>query len=202
MKYSKFNAIKVSLMSLLVLIFAVSFVVPGWADGESTAKRANRQYRVGVGDVLILSVWKDSNLTRSVIVLPDGTLSFPLVGRIQAEGRTLIAIKNEITKLLTKYIPAPTLSIEVSKVNSMVIYVDGKVNRPGRFEIADNINVLQALSLAGGLNAFAQKSDIRIFRETSSSGTKMYKFNYKSVVSGRNLENNIKLKRGDIIVVP
>jgi polysaccharide export outer membrane protein len=158
-------------------------------------------YRVGIGDVILVSVWKDESLTRQVSVLPDGTISFPLIGQVHVAGMTMKQLKTDLTKRLKKYIPDVVISVQALQLNSQVVYVIGKVNRPGRFELFGDINVLQALAMAGGLNPFAKSGNIKIFRETAK-GTKIIRFDYDDVAKGKRLEQNLKLKRGDVIVVP
>lgn len=181
------------------LLYLVVLMV--FSTGSMAAPSDKAGYRIGAGDLLNISVWKDETLTRQVVVLPDGTISFPLIGSVQAEGMQLEALKHVIKKRLVKYMPDPILSIEVMRVNSLVIYVIGKVNRSGRFELIDNINVMQALALAGGLNPFAKSGSIKIFRETGEE-TRTMAFDYGNVSKGENLEQNIVLERGDVIVVP
>ena len=192
----------------MVIIFTVS-------TGSVAASPDDGGYRIGVGDVLHISVWKDESLTQQITVLPDGTISFPLIGRVQAEGKQLDELKQIISERLSRFVPDPILSVQVLRINSLMIYVIGKVNRPGRFELADNINVLQALALAGGpawsaetvemggvgLNPFARSSRIKIFRETGEK-TVLMPFDYDAVSSGEDLQQNIELERGDVIVVP
>ena len=157
-------------------------------------------YIIGAGDILEISVWKDPALTRQVVVLPDGTFSFPLVGRFPADGKTVEELSTAMVARLTRYIPEPDLSVIVQQVNSQVVYVIGKVNRPGHFPLNRNIDVLQALAMAGGLNVFADEKDIRIFRKTKNQ-TLVIPFNYRAVTDGNRLEESIVLQRGDVIVV-
>lgn len=157
-------------------------------------------YRVGIGDVLHISVWKDEALNRDVMVLPDGTISFPLIGRISVNGLTVEALVEVVEDRLDKYVPDPTISVQVLQTISQAVYIIGKVNRPGRFDLPNNLNVLQALALAGGLNPFAKSRHIKIFRETDE-GTQIYDFNYEEVSKGEKLTQNIRLQRGDVIVV-
>lgn len=173
----------------------------GFFAGVALASSKKDVYHIGAGDVLAISVWKDETLTRQVVVLPDGTISFPLIGQVDAAGRRLEELKQEISQRLAKFVPDPILSMEVVRVNSLQVYVIGKVNRPGRFDLTENINVLQALALGGGLNPYARSSKVKIFRETSE-GTKVIEFDYDAVSKGRLLEQNIVLNRGDVIVVP
>lgn len=171
-------------------------------ESGAAATAAVDEYLLGPGDMLEVSVWKDDSLSRTVMVAPDGNISLPLAGEIKAEGRTLAALKSELEGRLAIYVPDPIISLDVKQTNSMQIYVIGKVNSPGRFVISSNINVLQALAMAGGLNPFADKDDIRIMREQSDSPARSFDFNYKKVLRGENLEQNIRLQRGDVIVVP
>lgn len=168
---------------------------------RSTDVNAERAYVIGPGDVLDISAWKDEALTRSCVVRPDGFISFPLIGELQAAGRTASQLKTEIEKKLERYVPDATLSVEVKQVNSMIIYVIGKVNAPGRFVLNANIDVLQALATAGGLNVFAKGGWIRIFRQENNKTT-ILPFDYDQVVKGKRLEQNISLNRGDVVVVP
>ena len=158
-------------------------------------------YVIGPGDILDISVWKEAALTKQVIVLPDGYITFPLIGAIKAEGTTVQDLEQVIADKLTRYIPHPNLSVAVHQVRSLYVYVIGKVNKSGRFELNANVTVLQALAMAGGLNPFAKKERIRIFRKENGE-TAMFAFDYSAVSRGRQLDQNITLKRGDIVVVP
>ena len=157
-------------------------------------------YKIGPGDVLDISVWKNPELTRQLVVLPDGTIHFPLVKEIMAQGLSVAQLEIKIKEKLEKYVPDPVLTISIVQVNTMVLYVTGKVNNPGRFVMHTNIDVLQALSLAGGLNPFARQKQVGIFRKHGKK-TIIYNFNYKEVCEGKNLEQNIMLEPGDVIVV-
>jgi len=173
----------------------------GTAADAAAAMDFGPDYLLGPGDVIDIAVWKDETLTKSVIVLPDGKISFPLIGEIKAAGRTVPQLKQEITKKISPYAPDPTISIEVRQVNSMMVYVIGRVNGPGRFSLNTNVNVLQALTMAGGVNPFAKRDKIKIFRQEGAK-TKIFRFKYDEVVEGTELEQNIILQRGDVVVVP
>ena len=160
----------------------------------------DRNYKIGPGDVLHISVWKNEDLTRQVVVLPDGRIHFPLVKELAVAGKSVNELEKMLVAKLTEYVPEPDLSVNVTQVNSMVIYVIGKVNSPGRFAMNTRIDVLQALAVAGGLNPFAKEKEIGVFRKIDGKTT-IFNFNYKEVSEGINLEQNITLKRGDVIVV-
>jgi len=165
-------------------------------------EKSEASYRLGCGDVVEVMVWRDDTLSRTVVVAPDGTISLPLVGKIQAAGQSLSQLKSNLEQRISVYVPDPVLSLDVKQANSMQIYIIGKVNSPGRFVISSNINVLQALAMAGGLNPFADKDAIRIMREQADGATRSFDFDYKKVLRGDNLEQNIRLQRGDVVVVP
>ena len=156
---------------------------------------------IGPGDVIDISVWKDEALTRSCTVRPDGLISFPLIGDIQAAGRTAAQLKDEIAQKLERYAPDATLFLDVRQVNSLLIYVIGRVNAPGRFIMNTNVDVLQALATAGGLNIYAKRCRIKILRHENNE-TIIFPFDYDSVIDGKRLAQNIRLKRGDVVVIP
>ena len=168
---------------------------------EETGSWAHAEYIIGPGDVLDISVWKEAALTKLVTVTPDGKISFPLIGAVTAGGRTLADLTGELKQQLSRFVPDLNLSVVVHQVNSHIVYVIGRVQNPGRFVLNANIDVLQALAMAGGLNPFAEQGNIKIFRE-AKDGKKIFEFDYDDVSSGKKLEQNIKLKRGDVIVVP
>ena len=183
---------------LFTILFLLVLSPPLWSAG---ATEEDETYLIGPGDVLDISVWKDETLTKSVVVLTDNRISFPLIGEVIAGGKTVAQLKKEIEGKLTPFVPDIVLSLEVKQVNSMLIYVIGRVNNPGRFVLNVNVNVLQALSMAGGLNPFSRRDKIKIFRQVGDK-TQIFNFQYDSVVEGKNLEQNIVLRRGDVVVVP
>jgi polysaccharide export outer membrane protein len=162
---------------------------------------ARTDYRIGPGDVLNISVWKDEALTQQLPVLPDGTLHFPLVGKLTAGGKTLDEFKRELEEKIERYVPEPVLSVSLTQINSMLVYVIGRVNAPGRFVINTHVNALQALAMAGGPNPFAKRNKIKIIREENDQ-TLIFDFPYDDITKGERLEYNILLKRGDVMVVP
>ena len=188
--------------TIVSLICMFIITIPIHALGQSKAATSPiSDYTVGPGDALHISVWNNEALTKAVTVLPDGKIHFPLIGEIVAGGKTLADLEKELKSKLHPFVPDPELSVMVGQVNSMLIYVIGKVNHPRQFVLNTNVNVLQALAMAGGLNAFAKRNKIKIFRETNGK-TRIFPFEYDDVTEGKNLEQNIRLKRGDVVVVP
>ena len=182
-------------------IILVLLVVLSAGAAEKATPSSVQDYVIGPGDVLEISVWKEEALTKQLMVLPDGKIAFPLIGEAMAGGWTVAQLKEEIEKRLSRFVPDPVLSVSVAQMNSLMIYVVGKVRNPNRFLLTSNINVLQALALAGGLNEFAERDEIRVFREKDGK-TDIFNFNYDDVEVGKKLEQNITLMRGDVIVVP
>lgn len=183
------------------LIVLSALVFAPFSAAQEQADRLVEGYVVGPGDVLDISVWKDEALNKRVTVLPDGRISFPLIGEITAGGKTVAELAKELENRLGRYVPGVNLSLMVHQVNSMLIYVIGRVNNPGRFVLNTEVNVLQALAMAGGLNPFAKRSKIKIFRKKTQQ-TELFNFDYDDVAQGLGLEQNIQLRRGDVIVVP
>jgi polysaccharide export outer membrane protein len=158
-------------------------------------------YRVGAEDVLEISVWREDALKKEVLVRPDGGVSYPLIGEVQAAGKTVLEIRDEVSKRLEKFIPDPAVSVTILKTGSQRIYVIGKVNRPGEFPLGRYVDVLQALSMAGGLTPFADGNDIRVMRRDGERQV-AFPFEYARVVRGQKIEQNIPLRAGDVVVVP
>lgn len=158
-------------------------------------------YRVGAEDVLEISVWREDALKKEALVRPDGGISYPLIGEVQVAGKTVLEIREEIAKRLEKFIPDPAVSVSILKVGSQRVYVIGKVNKPGDFPVGRHVDVLQALSMAGGLTPFADANDIRVMRREGDRQV-VLPFEYGRVVRGQKLEQNIQLHAGDVVVVP
>lgn len=191
----------------LMLIAALAFSGPVAAQNPIGAGSApGGDYQIGPEDLLEVSVWKEKDLQREVLVRPDGWLTFPLVGNIRAKGRTALDVQEEITHRLRKYIPDPVVTVSIKKVAGYKIYVIGKVNKPGEYVVGRYVDVLQALTLAGGLTPFAAEGDIRVLRkQEAEDGTvkeTVIPFDYADVKKGRGLQQNIFLKSGDVVVVP
>lgn len=158
-------------------------------------------YHIEPGDVLEISVWQEEDMAKTVIVRPDGGLSFPLVGNVQASGKSIEALETEVTEKLKKYIPDPVVSVAVNELAGNKVYVIGKVNRPGVFAVSRNVDVVQALAMAGGMSTYAAANKIRILRREGDKQTATA-FSYGDIEKGEDLGQNIILKAGDVVLVP
>lgn len=181
-------------------IFFVSvFLLLSCVGGDALA--AGSTYQIGPGDVLEISVWKDESLSRELVVPPDGVISFPLIGDLDVKYLTVTDVRKAITKKLSEYVPDATVSVILLKLDSLRAYVIGKVNNPGQFEITMETSVMQVLSMAGGINPFAAGNKILILRQINKKTVKI-PFNHNQVMKGENLQQNILIQRGDVVVVP
>lgn len=162
---------------------------------------ATPDYRISPEDVLEISVWKEPDLQRQVIVRPDGGISFPLAGDVEAAGLTTPELEAAITQRLETYIPDAMVTVSVVELRGLRIYVSGKVRNPSQFTVGRYVDVLQAITLAGGLTPFADEGNIQVIRRTPD-GERIFKFDYSKVKRGRNLEQNIMLQSDDVVVVP
>lgn len=159
------------------------------------------QYTIGPADVLKIDVWKEPSLSLAVPVRTDGKISLPLINDIYVVGLTPLALQKELTKQFSQFIENPTVSVIVQEINSLKIFVVGNVNQPGVFDVKREINVLQAISLAGGFTEWANKRNIKLFRKHGGT-EQVITINYNKIVSGKHPELNIPLLPGDNIVVP
>jgi polysaccharide biosynthesis/export protein len=180
--------------------FTLFFAVETLAAETVTESPA---YRINAGDILLVFVWNEKDLSQEVLVRPDGLVSLPLAGQIQAGGLTVDNVQKSITTALTKFMKdEPSVTVAVKETRGYNIFVLGKVNRPGQFLINQPTDVMQALALAGGLNTFAAESSINVLRRDKDGIQKAIRFRYNDVKAGDNLQTNIPLQSGDIVVVP
>jgi polysaccharide export outer membrane protein len=184
-----------------LLVLGLLLAPAAYADGVSEAHPPDESYVVQPGDMLQVTVWKEQDLQGEVLVRPDGGLSFPLAGDIEAGGHTVDEIRKVLQSRLAKYIPDPVITVAVKKTDGSRIFVVGKVNRPGDFPLIRPIDVMQALSLAGGTTSFADVNGIRILRREGGRQV-VFRFRYDDVRRGRELSQNILLHSGDTVVVP
>ena len=160
------------------------------------------EFVIGHGDRLEVSVWGQEGLgEQEVIVQPDGKISLSLVDDVQAAGLTVDALRQDLDKHYREFIREPTVSITVAEIRSLKIYILGEVNQPGQFDLLSYTDVLQAIAMAGGFTIYAKKNKIEIIRTFGGQKIKT-RFNYSQVIRGKNLQQNIPLKPGDVIIVP
>jgi len=158
-------------------------------------------YLIQASDILLVSVWKEEDLQAEILVRPDGKFSFPLAGEIVAQAKTIEEVRATVAAKIEQYIPDPVVTVTLRQSLGNRIFVLGKVNRPGEFPLTQDMDVMQALALGGGLATFADSKDISILRRENAS-QKAIRFNYQEVEYGKNLEQNVLLRPGDIVVVP
>jgi polysaccharide biosynthesis/export protein len=184
------------MMRWLAVAVALAIGVAGQAAFGAEA------YKLNPGDVLQISVWKEEGLQQQVLVLPDGYISFPLAGHIKAAGLSPEQLQRTLQGKLKNFFADPVITVTVVQVGGNKIYVIGQVRNPGEFPANRPLDVMQALSLAGGLTTFAADGNIRVLRRDASGGQQALSFNYSEVSKGKALASNVVLQPGDVVVVP
>ena len=191
---------RLRILAFFCSIFAV--ISPAAAqDPAGDPAAISDTYLMQPGDVLEVSVWGEEYLERDVAIQPDGMISFPLVGVLPAAGGDVRQLQEKVAEKLSQYIPDPVVTVSIKDIRGNRIYVIGQVQRPGHFVMNPTIDVMQALALAGGTTPFASLNDIRILRRSGGKLTSI-EFRYGDVEKGRNLQQNIILQSGDVIIVP
>lgn len=184
----------------LVLMSILALAAPRSALAQDAAA-PREPYTINPGDLLEISIWKEPDLQRQVLVRPDGAFSFPLSGDVVAIGRTVEAVRRELTNRLSTFIPDLVVTVTVAEINGNKIYVIGQVNSPGQFVVNPRVDVIQALSIAGGMTPFAESNDIKILRRRNGVQT-ILRFRYNDIIKGQNLQQNVLLEVGDVVLVP
>ena len=199
-------------MKALLCAAIGAMLAAGALPAQEAEKNANKQtsgpvqvattdasYKIGPQDVLRIDVWKETEISRSVPVRPDGKISLPLLNDVQASGLTAMELANVITEGLKKFINSPQVTVTVTEINSRRIYVTGEVTKPGAYALLPNMTALQALTSAGGFTQFSNPKKIYVLRNESGKQVK-HPFNYKAVLDGK--QEDIPLQPGDTLVVP
>ncbi len=188
-----------------VMLRSFAFRLLGLALGllavGGPAHAADQGYRLKAGDQVQISVWREETLDRTVAVLPDGTITFPLAGQMSVSGLTPTEVEQRIAGKIKKYIPEPVVTVAVMGIGGNRVFVVGKVRQPGAFVLSGPTDVMQALTLAGGLDRFADEDSIRILRGAGAD-QESFAFDYEAVLKGASPELNIQVQPGDTIVVP
>jgi len=187
------------LVTAVIVSFALTTAIQ--AQVSQSADDSSTHYSIQPGDLLEISVWREDYLEKDVVVQPDGKISFPLVGVLNAAGATVEDVQARVTERLTQYIPDPVVTVSIKEIRGNRVYVLGQVNNPGQFIMNPTVDVVQALALAGGTTPFAELNDIKILRREGKTQT-LIEFRYADMARGRNLEQNIILRSGDVIIVP
>jgi polysaccharide export outer membrane protein len=170
--------------------------------GTTAAKPHDDGFVIGNDDVLAVTVWKEPDISRSIPVRSDGKISLPLVGELQATGRTPLKLEQDIAAKLKSYIDEPDVTVIVQQINSQKFNILGQVARPGAYALTNTATVLDAIAVAGGFRDFAKQKSIYVLRQSPDGSQKRIPFNYKQVLKGENPAQNIKLQPHDTIVVP
>jgi polysaccharide export outer membrane protein len=171
-------------------------------ETSASSKPHDENFVIGNDDVLAISVWNEPNMTKSVPVRSDGKISLPLVGEMQAAGRTPMQLELDITEKLKNYITAPQVNVIVQQVNSRKFNILGEVGRPGSYPLTTSSTIMDAIALAGGFKDFAKKSNVYVLRKGRDGSESHLKFNYKDFIKGKNPDQNIRLEPNDTIIVP
>jgi polysaccharide export outer membrane protein len=193
----------VNLVNSINLIDLINQINQTWAQDEQSAEPVAmpKNYIIGQGDVLEVFVWRNEQLSREILVRPDGMISLPLLQDIRAEGLTVLQLKDEITRRFSEYLENPRVTVIVKQIGSYKVSVLGRVVRPGVYPITGDTTIVEAISMAGGFTEWANKRKITLIRD--EAGTKKnYRINYKKIESGKDPRHNVVLKRGDTIIVP
>ena len=164
------------------------------------------EFLIGPEDVLVVTVWRNQELSKEVIVRPDGKISLPLIGDIMAAGLSAQVLSKHVADALAEFMSTPTVSVQVKEINSYHIFAVGEVGRPGKIPLKSFTSVVQGISYAGGFTTFASRNNVHVLRmvKNSQGETKqvMIPVPYLDIIQGKNLEANFILKAGDVIVVP
>lgn len=201
------------LPTVLIAVLASASLTPATPAMAQVVIRSEddpaNAYAIGIGDVIEISVWKSPELSVSVPVRPDGRVSVPLLGDVQAAGMTPLALKEELTRNFRKFVTAPEVSVVIKEINSRKVYVTGEVATPGAFDLQPRTKLMQVLAMAGGLTPYSKRKVIvlRDNRDNRASGKegspdKRYEIDLGAIISGRRPQDNIVLLPGDTLIFP
>ncbi|HYM74957.1 MAG TPA: polysaccharide biosynthesis/export family protein [Candidatus Dormibacteraeota bacterium] len=174
----------------------------GPTPDSSGTKPHDDNFVIGNDDVLAINVWKEPDISRAIPVRSDGKISLPLVGEVQASGRTPLKLEQDIASKLKNYISEPEVTVIVQQINSQKFNILGMVGKPGSYPLTNNATVIDAIAIAGGFRDFAKRKSIYVLRQNPDGSQTRLRFNYKEVIKGENLTQNVKLQPRDTIVVP
>jgi len=190
-----------AVLQMLLFVPGPALVQGGQGGKANDPMPVSPAYVIQPNDLLEIVVWGEPEISRTVLVRPDGRISLPLVQDLQASDLTPVQLKEQMENRLQEYVDSPNVTVIVEAIQSYKVYVIGKIQTPGGIVVEKPITVLQALSLAGGFREYADESEIHIVR-TSGDQHRVFEFNYKDVIKGKKAEQNILLRSGDVVVVP
>lgn len=194
---------RTSAVAVLLALGAACMTPRDLSPPPSDPDPTNRaEYVIGVGDRVLISVWRNDELSQAVPVRSDGKISVPLLDDVQAEGLTALELKEIVARELAEYVTAPDVTVTVLEMNSRWVSVIGAVGRTARLPLAGELRVLEAIALVGGFSQFADKGDVRIVRRGTNGHEEEYRFDYDDYIKGRAPGTNIVLRHGDTIIVP
>jgi polysaccharide export outer membrane protein len=217
MKWKAAQSIQVGTFLLISSSYLMCQAPPASSAGHKKAEVAESQpqldpvggrkahddsFIIGNDDVLAISVWKESELSKSVPVRSDGKISLPLMGEVQAAGRTPLQLELEISNKLKNYITAPEVSVIVEQINSKKFNILGMVSKPGAYPLGLPLTIMDAIALAGGFRDFAKMKDVYILRQRADGSEYRIPFNYKDFIKGKNPAQNVRIEPKDTIIVP
>ena len=203
-------------VALVVLVLAPALLAQGPVEvaangrGGTAAERSvssssgtpRDSYVIGVDDILAINVWKEPELSRTVPVRPDGKITLPLLGDVQASGKTPAHLRQELHDRLTDYVAVPEVAVIVQEVKSLKYNIVGQVAKPGSYSLSESTTVLDAIAEAGGIGIYAKENSIYVLRQHADGTAIRLPFHYKQVLKGANLSQNVKLLPHDTVVVP
>lgn len=183
------------------VLYAMAIVILACGSASASDAPVGPGYKLQPGDLLTVNVWKETDLQSEVLIRPDGGISFALAGDMPAAGLTTDELRAQLESRVRRLVPDAVVTVSVKAPNGNRIYVIGKVNRPGDFGLTRPIDVMQAISLAGGLTPFASADKVRILHREAGRETSL-RFRYSEVSKGRHLDQNVLLQSGDTVIVP
>jgi polysaccharide export outer membrane protein len=199
------SGVLVIVLGLTIVAFGCSHQINPVLQAQAAAAEVSapdqERYRLGPEDVIEVSVWKEPDMTKTLIVQPDGKIFYPLIGEVRAVGKTVKELQEEISKRLEKFVTDAAVTVILLKTQHYKFFVTGKVNKPGEYLAGRPVSVLQAIAIAGGLTPFASPKNIKIVRKRGNID-EVYPFNYKEVSKGLLMSQDIYLEPGDVVVVP
>ena len=170
-------------------------------ETEQHAKMSQNASTIGPGDILSINIWKEPELSKEIVVRLDGKISLPLVNDVKAAGLSCAELRERLIEKYKNYVEVPEVSVTMVESRSKKVYVLGKINRPGEYILQKDMTIIQALSLAGGLSEWADRSDVRLVRNINGT-EKTFRVDYNAIVSGKDLSQNIQLQPDDTIFLP